>query len=141
MLQRLRSKILVFKNWHVLKYHSVYEILKVEDVWTISVALVVNDPTGDARTDQVLFLPLQIGFYDPQLAFLYLQMLGPLFQQTASKVVVMEYGKPVIQWDLTKPPKEQSITKTYADVLQPQSQPQQSNSEIQTTHQGSVAIN
>ncbi len=134
----LHFRLLIFKNWSVLTYNSVYEILKVGDAWIASVVLLIDSPpTGNPRKDRVLVVPLDISYPDPEQVFMYLQILGPIFYRTSQKVLVAENGIVIKEWDLTKTAKEQGMTVQLTDFIKAQ---KQSNVSI-ATNEGSLSIN
>jgi hypothetical protein len=128
-LFRRRSKILTFKNWQVLDYATIYEIIKINETWALSSVLLFDNG--------VLVLPLNVAFDDPEHLFLYLQILGPMFHNIQQQVIVVDGGKIIKRWDLGKTTKEQGMTVEFADFLKEL----QSNNKIVTTHDGTSAVN
>ncbi len=67
----------------------IYQIVPIEnDRWAADAAIFVDKPTGQPTIDKVIQIPLNIVQKTPEMVFVYLQALGPLFMNTVDTVIV-----------------------------------------------------
>lgn len=100
----------VLDNWSILDYkQTVYNICeRDEGFYQIEANLFLN-VTGDANTDRVVIVPLAYAFGSAEMAFVFIQSIGPIFNGTGQKVIVINKDMTIrCEWDLTKKVSDQT---------------------------------
>lgn len=141
-----KRKKLTFDNWSTLHYNTVvYQIARVSEkpeLWGAYACLFFSNNKTNINNDDVLILPMeQIADVSPERVFVYLQLIGPLFYNTSSDVIVtIPHGDAKDQmvvvkiWNLMKTASEQGIN--YNMPL-----PEEQKSFVKQTNEGNVTIN
>ena len=142
---------LVLDNWNVLPYkQAIYNVIAVANgTWRVEVNLFL-EVTGNATTDKVIAIPTELVFSHPELAFVYLQSMGPMFSNTTVYVLIVDNINGIImEWDLTKRVQDQpgvNIAVFGEDVQRAMAGPTTAASDSskmikRPTHTGPITIN
>ncbi|HYT44099.1 MAG TPA: hypothetical protein VEP90_17295 [Methylomirabilota bacterium] len=121
LVEKTKYPEITLKGWDRVPCKAViYQIVPIgNDQWAADVAIFVEKPTGHPTKDKAFQIPLSIVQKTPEMVFVYLQALGPLFINTVDTVIV--YNKqyvPVKTYKLSLGTEEQGINIHVDDYIE-----------------------